>query len=177
MTQADLARVESALAIRLPAAYHSVVSPFPIPACVGNSDTELWDDADRLIELNRELRAGISSVKPWPTHLFALGRDGSGSTSAIDLRDPSCPVSWADRCHLESAIGSVQPLFAEWASNYLSELRGDLESNGIDPDGSPAARAEQEEENARAGGPALLLLIAIAAAVVLVVFAIIAVFT
>ena len=148
LTADDLTRVESAMGIRLPAVYRELVVPFPIPAYAGNVDTELWDDADALIELNRELRAGYCFTAPWPEHMFAIGRDGSGCARAMDLRDPMGPVWWADRCHLD-AVGTAleSPSLTAWAEQHLADLRVDLEEKGITEAGPPSARAE----TARAG--------------------------
>lgn len=40
------------------ASYRSRMTRFPVPAAAGNSDLGVWDDADRLIEFNLELRRG-----------------------------------------------------------------------------------------------------------------------
>jgi hypothetical protein len=143
--------MEKALGIRLPAAYRDLVVPFPIPAFGGNTDTELWDDAEALIELNRELRAGRQTT-PWPEHMFAIGRDGGGSASAIDLRDQLGPVWWADRCHLD-AVGSAieSPSLATWAEQHLAELRVELEEKGISEAATPSTRDKADAECARAG--------------------------
>ena len=172
MAEGDLQRIEAMLGIRLPDAYRQVMVPFRIPACARNADTELWDDPDKLIDLNHELRAGTTSVRPWPAHLFALGRDGGGSTSAINLRNPSGPVQWADRCHLADLESDQQaPSFEAWFETYLEELRAELESNGIDPNGTSEERLQAEEAAARAGCRDMLMLVVIGVIVVLAVFA------
>lgn len=149
MTSEDLARIESSLEIRLPDAYRRVLQSFPLPAYAGNSDTDVWDDAERLIELNRELRSGGSFVKPWPTHFYALGREAGGCSQALDLRTGD--LWWADRGHLDGA-GSYKHTesFDAWAREYFGGLRSDLEGEGGDAAAPPEARAELEEKNARA---------------------------
>jgi hypothetical protein len=171
VTESDLARIESALGIELPVAYRKLVAPFPIPAYAGNTDTELWDNASGLIELNRELRAGYASVQPWPAHMYAMGRDDGGSATAIDLQNASSPVWWADRCHL-NGVGSCQvsKSFEEWSTQYLADLRSDLEGNAIDPDGPADARNRAAEESARAGCHLILFVAGAAALIVLVVW-------
>lgn len=166
MLAIDLDRIEKALGIRLPAVYRKLVAPFPIPAYAGNTDTELWDDVEALIELNRELRSG-RRTSPWPEHIFAIGRDGSGCASAIDLRDPMAPVWWADRCHLD-VVGTAQesPSLAVWAEQRLADLRVDLEEKGISEAGPPSARDKGEAESARAGCVFTLALAGIAALIV-----------
>ena len=149
MTPEDISQIETSLGIRLPDAYRRAVQPFPIPACAGNHDRELWDDPERLIAYNRELRAGApGGVKPWPEHFFAIGRDAAGSSQAIDLRTGE--LWWADHSHLDRA-GSYRHTesFAAWAADYLAGLREDLEGEGIDPGGTPERRAAAEEQSAR----------------------------
>jgi len=128
------------------------VVPFPIPAYAGNTDTELWDDPDALIELNRELRSGYCSAAPWPEHMYAIGRDGSGCASAIDWRDPMGPVWWADRCHLD-VVGTApeSPSLSTWAEQHLADLRVELEEKGVGADGSPEERDTADGVIARAG--------------------------
>jgi hypothetical protein len=84
---------------------------FPIRAGRGNDDTELWDNASRLIEENRRLRGGLSGVPPWPPRFFCLGGTRSASVYAIDLTDPDAAVWWADHLHLD-APGSGQAVRA-----------------------------------------------------------------
>ena len=167
MTEADLTRIEAELEVRLPGEYRNLMVPFPIPAFAGNVDTELWDDAEKLIELNRELRAGNGLTRPWPEYLFALGRDGSGCANAIDLRDAASPIWWADRCHLDPNSGQNAPLLADWVKQYLEEAHVFLEERGLAPSASPEARARAEEQSARAGCRAVLVVLGVA---VLIVF-------
>jgi hypothetical protein len=163
MTLDDISRIERELNIRLPDSYRNAVVPFPIPACVGNDDTELWDNADSIIEYNREVRQGLSGgVAPWPVHFFALGRDGSGSSSVLDLRHPDGPVWWADRGNLNIANDTPGASFAIWVTGYLAELRADLEGNDINPDGTPEEREKKYAEQAH--GSCLITFVLIAAA-------------
>jgi hypothetical protein len=67
----DLNRIESELGIRLPGDYRTAMLAYPVAVCAGNHDSEFWHDADRLIALNKELRAGRFAVKPWPAAFFA----------------------------------------------------------------------------------------------------------
>jgi len=165
MTGSDASRIESSLQVALPEPYRDLLTSFPVPAYAGNSDTAFWDDADRLIELNRELRGGASGVRAWPAHMFALGRDAGGCSQAIDLR--SGELWWADRGHLD-APGSYKhrESLKEWATEYFDDLRTDLTGEGGDPSGTPGQREAVEERNARASARfSLTLLIAVLAAV------------
>ena len=151
MTSEDLDRIESALGITLPASYRRRVSPFPIPAAADNTDLGLWDDADRLIAYNRELRRGApGGVPPWPSHFFAIGDPGDGSPFALDLRDES--VWWVDHSGLDNAGTSREvESFDAWATEYITTLRSEMARDLVDPDGTPAARAKEERKSAIGG--------------------------
>jgi hypothetical protein len=159
MTEDDLQRVETTLAIKLPASYRAAMIAFPGPAFAGNTDTEIWDDADAVIAFNAELRRGASGgVKPWPHHMFAMGHAGDGSPSAIDLRSPDAAVWWVEKCHLDG-VGTAQShsSFNEWLTGYVSDLRHDSEV--FDPDGTPAARQAALAADARHGCLGLVYMI------------------
>jgi hypothetical protein len=178
MTEADVQRIEHELNITLPASYRKVMVSFPIPAFAGNDTTELWDSADKLIELNRELRCGSSGgMEPWPDRYFSLGRDHGGDCHALDLADPEAGVRWADRGHLDAA--EPAPPFADWVATTLEDMRIYLEEHGVDPrTGTPAdlerAEAELANEHAKAGCTLLLILIAAGAGAALAALALIA---
>src|SRR5262245_22660114 len=101
MTAEDMRRIEDALGIRLPESYRTYLVPFPVPAARGNVDLGVWDEPERLIEYNLQLRAG-RGVKPWPPHFFAIGHAGDGCPTALDLRDGGDAVWWIDHGHLDN---------------------------------------------------------------------------
>jgi hypothetical protein len=169
VTDAELAAIEAELSIRLPEAYRAVMAAYPIPACVGNDDTELWHNAPRLVELNKELRSGRYSIKPWPAHIYALGRDAGGCSQALNLQDST--VVWADRGHLPELPAGSSP-FEEWCAQYLADLRSDLEGDGINADGSPESARQQMDANNRFGdrafcGCILVLLVLLGVAILM----------
>ena len=151
MTASDLASIEDALHIRLPAPYKELMIAYPIPACVGNSDTILWDDPVRLIELNLGYREGTGlGVEPWPENMFAIGDGGIGCPSAIDVSIPSAPVWWVHRGRFDSPSSEKRDdSFAIFFKVYLREFRSHLLEERIDPDGSPEERQAILEEHAR----------------------------
>ena len=141
MLQSDVDAIEAELGLRLPEEYKRTVLAYPIPAYRGNAETGLWDNAKRLIALNKELRAGApGGVKPWPAHMFAMGQLDDGCPVALDLDTPG-HVWWVDRSHLDG-LGThrVSESFPEWLAQHLSDLREDLEGDGIDPEGTPDER-------------------------------------
>jgi SMI1/KNR4 family protein SUKH-1 len=170
MTADDLQRIEDALGIRLPDSYRSRMQGYPIPAAAGNTDLEVWDHADRLIELNRELRGGLpGGVAPWPPRFFALGRGGDGCSYALDL-DATDAVWWVDRGHLDNPVSQREAAsFSAWADEYFETLRQEMAGEEVDPDGTPTERARVESKNARSMSVsclvALVLLAGMAAAV------------
>ena len=150
MTSDDVDRIEGELEIKLPESYRQVVLAYPIPAFSGNAETKVWDNAKRIIEHNKELRAGApGGVKPWPKNMFATGHGGDGCPTAIDLDDGDA-VWWVDHSHLDNP-GSYKEAesFGKWAESYFAQLRQDLEYDDIDPDGTPDERAIKEAPDSR----------------------------
>jgi hypothetical protein len=96
MTDEDIQFIERELMITLPESYQRSVVPFRLPALIGNTDYELWDDAKSLVKLNRDLRSGSRYRPPFPPHLFAVGDPHGDEIIAIDIRHPDCPVWWLD---------------------------------------------------------------------------------
>jgi hypothetical protein len=139
MTGEDFRRIEEALGIRLPESYKRLMDPFPVPHLRGNSDTDLWDDAEKLIAINQELRTEfVRGHRPWPNYLFFIGDPLTACGNAIDLRDASLPVLWVDHCALRTIQGASGQPWEEWLSTWMTTIRSDLEKDGLDPDSDPA---------------------------------------
>jgi hypothetical protein len=173
MQAADIARIERELEIQLPEAYKKALASYPIPAYAGNSETMFWDDADRLIALNLELRRGHSHVAPWPVRFFALGQDHGGCSDALDLDDPEHGVFWFDRQHVDATTSSTSPEKIEvWLMRQVKDYTSDLIDAGVDPDQSPEQRELIEKEAVGKGCSALMIVIVILAIVLLVGIAI-----
>ena len=169
MTAEDIKRVESTLGITLPSAYTKVMTVFPVPAYAGNSEMMLWDDANALIALNRELREGRSYVKPWPRRFFALGQDAGGCSDALDLDDPEYGVFWFDRQHIHVGVEDRSPeKIEQWLTRQVRDLSSDLAGNGIDPTISPERRQESERKEYRSSNIAMLLFAGVIAAALIV---------
>jgi len=140
MTESDITLIERKLAISLPESYWRAVCPFRIPALAGNTDYQLWDDAQRLIELNRQLRAGSPTRPAWPSHLFAVGDPHGDELIAMDTRSSDGPVWWLDHgCVDSKASYQSHSKFADWAEEFYQDIRLDLEDDDLDPDGEPGA--------------------------------------
>jgi len=102
MTDSDIMLIERELGISLPESYRQAVCPFRIPALVGNTDCQLWDDAKRLVELNLQLRAGSRARPAWPAYLFAVGNPHGDELIAVDTRSGHGPVWWLDHGCVDS---------------------------------------------------------------------------
>ena len=165
-----MSRIEEALGIQLPQSYRDRMTRFPVPAAAGNIDLGVWDNSDRLIEYNLELRRGApGGVKPWPPYFFAIGHAGDGCPHALNLRAGDA-VWWVDHCHLDNP-GSQQEAesFSAWADDYFATLREEMAGEGVDPESSPAVRAAAEVKETRRSAVGCLLATAIIGAVVILV--------
>src|SRR5258706_10531242 len=96
MNASDITMIEQALSITLPESYKQAVVPFRVRTLAGNTDYQLWDDAQQIITLNRELRAGSRFRPAWPPHLFAVGDPRGDELIALDTRSTDGPVWWLD---------------------------------------------------------------------------------
>ena len=152
MTDSDIQLIERALAIRLPESYKRALVPFRIPAMCGNTDFQLWDDAQRLIALNRELRDGSRFRPAWPLHLFAVGDPHGDELIAIDTRTPEGAVWWLDHGLVGSDTSYLShPRFADWVEEFYRDTRSDLEGDGYDAEGVPEALDAAKSANAKRG--------------------------
>lgn len=134
MTDDDVDFIERELGLTLPQSYRRGLVPFRVPALAGDTDYELWDDAARLVELNRELHAGSRFRPAWPPYLFAVGDPHGDEMIAIDTRDPEGPVWWLDHGIVEHpASYQSHSRFADWVEEFYRDIRQDLEGDGIDP--------------------------------------------
>ena len=161
MTDRDLDFVEGELGVTLPAAYRRTLSEFPVRACAGNSDTELWDDASALVSRNRALRAGEGGVAPWQRHQYFIG-GGAGWSNAIDLRKPNAPVWLVEADDWQHAdTGIDYEAFEEWAAAYVADQRQALVAEGVNPAGTPAERIAAQATGRRRRGrsPAVVILL------------------
>jgi hypothetical protein len=120
MSEDEFSRIEQTLAIRLPDVYRHRLSSFPIPQNAGNSDTQVWDDAEKLLALNQRLRTEVEGWTPW---LFVIGQaEGDSCGYAIDTRNPECPVWWLEQMRLGLNSGPTQGPFVDWFSQSITEL-------------------------------------------------------
>lgn len=149
MKAEDIRRIEQELHITLPESYRARMVPYPIRAAEGNADLGVWDDADRLIAFNQELRRGApGGVIPWASHFFAIGHAGDGCPYALDLRFGGDAVWWIERCHLDNPSSQKEAdSFATWSDKYFTTLRKEMAGELVDPDASPEQRAVVERRN------------------------------
>jgi len=135
MTDEDIAYIERELEIKLPDSYKSALVPFRIPAMYGNTDHLLWDDAEGIVRINRERRAGSKYCPAWPPYMYAVGYPQSDEMIAIDTRDPEGPVWWLDHGVVDhDASYQSHARFADWVEEFYRDVREDLLNDGHDPD-------------------------------------------
>jgi hypothetical protein len=140
VTELDFQFIEGNLSLRLPEEYRKVMCPFHVRAYVGNSDTELWDDAAALVELNQKLR----SEPDWRPSLFAVG-ELDGATTAIDLSTAGLDVWWIDRAIQAPGTGPKNQSFVDWSSELLQQMRTGEYMDGFDPENDPPGTRTQSK--------------------------------
>ena len=164
MSPLDVERIEQELHISLPQAYKDAVTNYPATAFRGNSDQNLWDNADELIRYNLELRAGdVSFVDPWPKRFFALGLDGGGCSDALDLEDPESGVYWFDKSHVSDEVSVPSPeKLSDWLKRQTDEMETYLLELGLTLVSSSEdfERAEAEEHKQQGRSCILFFIVA-----------------
>jgi len=138
MTRADFQFIESKLSLRLPEAYRAAVCPFPVRAYAGNSDTDLWDDAAGLVELNLRLRSDAG----WRSTLFAVGEQDRSKT-AIDISSPKLQVWWIDGALEAPGSGPGDQGFVDWSKELFGQMRSGEYMDGFDPENDPPGTRTQ----------------------------------
>jgi hypothetical protein len=97
MTDADLDRIESALAARLPVFYRRFMLDYPqwLPAKQPKwmepvTDWEFANDPDRVVGFNRYVRDAepgeFFDGIPWPHHYFVIGSEDEQNWYVLDLK-------------------------------------------------------------------------------------------
>jgi hypothetical protein len=135
MREAEVAAMESELALTLPGHYRQFLLAYPqqlldIKLNLGwveeaPADRHLCNTSARLIELNREVRLpGTPWVGeaggPWPDHYFVVGDDQCGNYWCVDLRTADAGV-WFYNHELgqfERHYGSLE----EFGASLVAEI-------------------------------------------------------
>jgi hypothetical protein len=165
MQDSEITMIERELGISLPESYKRAVVPFRIHSLVGNTDYQLWDDAKRLVELNRRLRTGSRTRPAWPPHLFAVGDPHGDELIALDTRSADGPVWWLDHGMVDGEASYQSHFkFADWVEEFYRDTRSDLEGDGKDPNGEP------ELEKPMTGWGALRYLLSLIGVAVIALF-------
>ena len=120
MTARDLANIESALGVTLPAAYRAAMLAYPLDPADANSQIALNDDATAVTEFNRSLRNDFPGE--WQPGYFAVGNSPVGDPYFLDLAAASPAVwSWDHETH---AVAQEAPDFGSWLESQRSMERG-----------------------------------------------------
>lgn len=103
MTNDDLDRIESALALKLPDAYRRFMLDYPNWLSAQQpdwSDVERWElanEPERVIRFNRSVRESepgeFFDDMPWPPHYFVIGSERDQNWYFLDLTSGS-DVVW-----------------------------------------------------------------------------------
>jgi hypothetical protein len=133
MNESDLAGIEAAVGVSLPAHYRRFLMEhaetlrdakqrIPMRAL-------LYFEPEDIIGINRGLRDNPRMIEinedtePWPPDYFVIGTNGGGDYWMVDLSDES-EAFWT---YDSEAGGRIVPAaFASWAE-YLADLRRDLQ--------------------------------------------------
>lgn len=93
ITNADISSIQTALDLELPDFYCDFVLDYPgllLNACEESSPIQLSNSADRIIQLNRDVRS--SQHNDWEHEHFVIGESGCGDYYAIDVSAVDSPV-------------------------------------------------------------------------------------
>jgi len=127
VTPEDLSRIEDELGVELPEGYRQLMLDYPFPDGKGNTNENLWDDADAVIEKTALYRSPrVHNV--WPSHFVYIGDDQAGCPYAIDVREDAGPVVHTDRGDLEKPL-ETWPSIDAWIKDYVETLQAE----GLDP--------------------------------------------
>src|SRR5262245_52137255 len=110
MTASDLASIESALDVTLPAPYRAAMPAYPPTPADVNSQISLQHDARAITTFNRFLRDQFSGK--WEPGYFAVGNSPAGDPYFLDLTAESPAVwSWDHESH---EVAQEAPDFGSW---------------------------------------------------------------
>lgn len=127
MTPAEIENIERELKVSLPVSYRTFLLSCAESVASAFSDFELIDDAQRLLEMNQQLRSKpFYRLPPWPKHLVAIGENGCGDYYFIDSKDASGAVLFVDheKLNSERLASSVQ----EWIPRLVAERKNEEEA-------------------------------------------------
>lgn len=116
MNSSEMKLIEIELAVALPVEYQNFMQrEFALGFC-GNSDSDLWDCPNSIVERNLELREN-DCMMPWPAELLFVGDPLTACGNAIRLTDSECMVYWVDHCDIRNVSTGVP--FLPWAESIL----------------------------------------------------------
>ncbi|MBE7502771.1 MAG: SMI1/KNR4 family protein [Verrucomicrobiales bacterium] len=122
MTVTDLTKIEQAIGQHLPTSYRDFMTRYPEELASIAGDFEFLADADRIVQLNDDLRRmPFYQGKSWPDRLLAIGENGCGDYYFLDLRDASGAVLFVD--HETMDYQTLASNVEEWAPKLMQELR------------------------------------------------------
>src|SRR4051794_12123721 len=110
MTANDLASIESALGVTLPAAYRAAMLVYPLDPADATSQIALPNDAKAVTAFNRFLREQFTGE--WQPGYFAVGNSPCGDPYFLDTAAGSAAVwAWDHETHEAT---QEAPDFSSW---------------------------------------------------------------
>ncbi|MDG3008089.1 SMI1/KNR4 family protein [Paludisphaera mucosa] len=136
MTEAELSEIEERLGVDLPADYRRLLLGYPPDLESAKTDLgwkqespserQLVNDADRLVELNEDVRRPgtpwTDDDGPWPGRYFVIGDDECGNYWCIDLGGSGSEVWFYDH-----DLGGFEQHFGS-LEEFAGELLRDVEA-------------------------------------------------
>ena len=99
MSDEDLNRIETALQVRLPETYRSVMLTLPAGRYDGYS---LHEDASMIADRTNEQRSGYAGGQPWPQQYVYIGDEDDACPYALDCETGA--VIYADHGNLAKPL-------------------------------------------------------------------------
>ena len=116
MTTADLAFIETAQGVTLPAAYRAAMLAYPLNPADLNSQIALQDDARAVVAFNRYLRSEFPG--DWKPGYFAVGNSPNGDPYFLDFNAGSSAMWLWD--HETHEVRQAAPDLVSWVAMPVS---------------------------------------------------------
>lgn len=116
LTNNDVARIESALSVRLPSEYVTFLTQERSYATI--DETTALSDADAIIEATQEYRRGFAGLPPWPHCYIYIGDEADACPYALDTE--SGRVIRMDKGNLDRRPLAEYPSFTAFSSSFAT---------------------------------------------------------
>jgi hypothetical protein len=114
MTEADIAKIESALGLTLPTDYRCFLTE-EAELDGDLDDTTALREADSIIESTLEYRQGFAGLPPWPQHWLYVGDEADACPYVLDCQNGR--LLRTDKGNLHRPPLDEYPSFADFAAS------------------------------------------------------------